>query len=157
MRQQLSEPPVGTGRAKFELLLAKVTHCLIEVAARRGERDQGIASPLRILVTHTHTDPGRGRDLPQRPYSVGAGSKVTGSARGDSRKVDTSTRLLEKAPMTDSNHQGESGPARAHRTKHVVVVPNSINMVSLLGPGDEHLGLIERSFDAEIHVRGNRI
>jgi phosphate starvation-inducible protein PhoH and related proteins len=59
--------------------------------------------------------------------------------------------------MTDSNHQGETGPARAHRTKHVVVVPNSINMVSLLGPGDEHLGLIERSFDAEIHVRGNRI
>jgi phosphate starvation-inducible protein PhoH and related proteins len=60
--------------------------------------------------------------------------------------------------MTDSNHHGDTNPARApHRTKHVVVVPNSINMVSLLGPGDEHLGLIERSFDAEIHVRGNRI
>jgi phosphate starvation-inducible PhoH-like protein len=60
--------------------------------------------------------------------------------------------------MTDSNHHGESNPARAaHRTKHTVVVPNSINMVSLLGPGDEHLGTIERSFDAEIHVRGNRI
>ena len=59
--------------------------------------------------------------------------------------------------MTDSNHHGETAPARAHRTKHVVVVPNSVNMVSLLGPGDEHLGLIERSFDAEIHVRGNRI
>ena len=59
--------------------------------------------------------------------------------------------------MTDSNHQGETNPARAHRTKHTVVVPNSINMVSLLGPGDEHLGLIERSFEAEIHVRGNRI
>jgi phosphate starvation-inducible PhoH-like protein len=37
------------------------------------------------------------------------------------------------------------------------VVPNSINMVSLLGPGDEHLGIIEGAFDAEIHVRGNRI
>jgi phosphate starvation-inducible PhoH-like protein len=54
--------------------------------------------------------------------------------------------------MTDSNHSGD-----AHHTRHTVVVPNSINMVSLLGPGDEHLGLIERSFDAEIHVRGNRI
>ena len=42
-------------------------------------------------------------------------------------------------------------------TSHVVVVPNSINMVSLLGPGDEHLGLIEQAFDADIHVRGNRI
>ena len=30
-------------------------------------------------------------------------------------------------------------------------------MVSLLGPGDEHLGILERSFDAEVHVRGNRI
>jgi phosphate starvation-inducible PhoH-like protein len=42
-------------------------------------------------------------------------------------------------------------------TKHTVVVPNSINMVSLLGPGDEYLGIIEGAFDAEIHVRGNRI
>jgi phosphate starvation-inducible protein PhoH and related proteins len=42
-------------------------------------------------------------------------------------------------------------------TKHTVVVPASINMVSLLGPGDEHLSLIEDSFEAEVHVRGNRI
>ncbi|WP_310964160.1 PhoH family protein [Nocardioides terrisoli] len=40
---------------------------------------------------------------------------------------------------------------------HTVVVPNSINMVSLLGPADAHLGLIEKSFDADVHVRGNRI
>ena len=52
--------------------------------------------------------------------------------------------------MTDTH-------ATTHPAKHTVVVPNSINMVSLLGPGDEHLGLIERSLDAEIHVRGNRI
>ncbi len=42
-------------------------------------------------------------------------------------------------------------------TTHVVVIPNSINMVSVLGPGDEHLGLLERAFGADIHVRGNRI
>jgi phosphate starvation-inducible PhoH-like protein len=30
-------------------------------------------------------------------------------------------------------------------------------MVSLLGPNDEHLALIESSFDADIHVRGNRV
>jgi len=41
--------------------------------------------------------------------------------------------------------------------KHTVTVPNSINMVSLLGPGDEHLGLIEKAFDADVHVRGNRV
>lgn len=40
---------------------------------------------------------------------------------------------------------------------HTVVVPNSIDMVSVLGPGDEHLGLIERAFQADVHVRGNRI
>ncbi len=56
--------------------------------------------------------------------------------------------------MTDSNRQGDR-PANA--TRHTVVVPNSINMVSLLGPGDEFLGIIEGAFDAEIHVRGNRI
>ncbi|UMG92907.1 PhoH family protein [Nocardioides sp. TF02-7] len=44
-----------------------------------------------------------------------------------------------------------------HQTRHTVVVPNSIDMVSLLGPGDEHLGIIERGFAAQIHVRGNRI
>src|SRR6195952_4891583 len=47
--------------------------------------------------------------------------------------------------------------APATNTKHTVVAPNSINMVSLLGPGDEHLGLIEQAFDADVHVRGNRI
>src|SRR6188768_3222609 len=41
--------------------------------------------------------------------------------------------------------------------KHTVVVPNSINMVSLLGPGDEHLGLIEKAFEADVHVRGNQV
>ena len=40
---------------------------------------------------------------------------------------------------------------------HTVVVPASINMVALLGPGDEHLALIEKSFAADIHVRGNEI
>jgi phosphate starvation-inducible protein PhoH and related proteins len=56
--------------------------------------------------------------------------------------------------MTDSNPTEDRS---AHATRHAVVVPNSINMVSLLGPGDEFLGIIEGAFDAEIHVRGNRI
>lgn len=41
--------------------------------------------------------------------------------------------------------------------RHTVVVPNSINMVSLLGPKDENLEIIERAFDADVHVRGNRV
>ncbi len=51
--------------------------------------------------------------------------------------------------MTDT----QSNPG----TRHTVVVPASVNMVSLLGPGDEHLSLIESAFDADIHVRGNEI
>jgi phosphate starvation-inducible PhoH-like protein len=47
--------------------------------------------------------------------------------------------------------------ADRHETVHTVVVPQSINMVSLLGPGDEHLGLIEKSLEADVHVRGNQI
>src|SRR5215208_4971643 len=54
--------------------------------------------------------------------------------------------------MTDTQH-GEGTPG----TRHTVEVPHSINMVSVLGPGDEHLGLIEKAFDADIHVRGNRV
>jgi phosphate starvation-inducible PhoH-like protein len=40
---------------------------------------------------------------------------------------------------------------------HTIVVPNSIPMVSLLGPRDEHLSLIENAFQADIHVRGNLV
>jgi phosphate starvation-inducible protein PhoH and related proteins len=46
---------------------------------------------------------------------------------------------------------------RRDQPQHIVDVPNSINMVALLGPNDEHLALIEAHFDADIHVRGNRI
>jgi len=42
-------------------------------------------------------------------------------------------------------------------TTHTVVVPNSVNMVAVLGPGDEHLSLIENAFAADVHVRGNQI
>ncbi len=47
----------------------------------------------------------------------------------------------------------DSSPAPTH----TVIVPNSIDMVSVLGPGDAHLGIIERAFGATVHVRGNRI
>jgi phosphate starvation-inducible protein PhoH and related proteins len=40
---------------------------------------------------------------------------------------------------------------------HKVVVPNSIDMVALLGARDEFLRIMEREFSADIHVRGNEI
>jgi phosphate starvation-inducible protein PhoH and related proteins len=51
----------------------------------------------------------------------------------------------------------QPAPSPTPGARHVVVVPGSIDMVSLLGPGDDHLSLIERSFDLRVHVRGNRI
>jgi phosphate starvation-inducible PhoH-like protein len=44
-----------------------------------------------------------------------------------------------------------------HTPQHTIVVPASIPMVALLGPGDEHLTLIEKAFKADVHVRGNQI
>lgn len=42
-------------------------------------------------------------------------------------------------------------------TTHSVVLPTSISTVTLLGPADEFLRVIEQSFEAEFHVRGNVI
>jgi phosphate starvation-inducible protein PhoH and related proteins len=56
----------------------------------------------------------------------------------------------QKAHVTET-------PQQQLTTKHTVVVPNSVDMVSVLGPADEHLGVIEAHFDADVHVRGNRI
>ena len=38
---------------------------------------------------------------------------------------------------------------------HTFTVPTSIDAVALFGPGDEFLRLVEESFDADIHARGN--
>ncbi len=38
-----------------------------------------------------------------------------------------------------------------------IAVPASIGMVSVLGPQDEFLRILERDLDAEIHVRGNEV
>ncbi|BBH16086.1 phosphate starvation protein PhoH [Nocardioides baekrokdamisoli] len=47
-----------------------------------------------------------------------------------------------------------SAPAGA---QHIVVIPASINAVSVLGPADEHLTLVESTLGVALHVRGNRI
>ena len=40
---------------------------------------------------------------------------------------------------------------------HTFTIPSSVPAVALLGPADEFLRLIESSFEARIHVRGNAI
>jgi phosphate starvation-inducible PhoH-like protein len=58
--------------------------------------------------------------------------------------------------MTETN-KAHKDRADRPETVHTVVVPNSVNMVSLLGPGDEYLALIEKALEADVHVRGNQI
>ena len=74
-------------------------------------------------------------------------------------------------PTTERNGQGNGQadlPASGARSPqsnggasqavHRIVVPATVNMVSLLGAGDEVLRAIERSFPrADVHVRGNEI
>lgn len=63
-------------------------------------------------------------------------------------------RAPQQAVTETDGTSPQDGPSRTPTT---VVVPNSINMVSLLGPRDEHLAQMEKAFDADVHVRGNRI
>jgi phosphate starvation-inducible PhoH-like protein len=55
---------------------------------------------------------------------------------------------------SDPNGDGHQGEARSQVK---IVIPADHSMVSLLGSGDELLHVIERDFDADIHVRGNEI
>jgi phosphate starvation-inducible protein PhoH and related proteins len=60
-----------------------------------------------------------------------------------------------------SNGEGRREPAGTAkgepRSQVKIVIPGDHSMVSLLGSGDELLHVIEREFDADIHVRGNEI
>lgn len=62
-------------------------------------------------------------------------------------------RLVDALRMSQAHASGGHRP----ETTHVIVVPTSINMVSILGPNDEHLAVMERLLDADIHVRGNEV
>ncbi len=41
--------------------------------------------------------------------------------------------------------------------RHTIVIPNSVPVVAVLGAHDEFVGIMEREFDADIHVRGNEV
>src|SRR5690606_2042551 len=83
---------------------------------------------------------------PSRDRSANAWSRR--ARLGSMRATRQPTRRATQRSMADPSDPG---------TSHTVTVPNSIDMVALLGPGDEHLDAIERAFDADVHVRGNRI
>jgi phosphate starvation-inducible PhoH-like protein len=52
---------------------------------------------------------------------------------------------------TMTGEQPEQAP------RHTIVIPNSVPVVAVLGARDEFVGIMEREFDADIHVRGNEV
>jgi phosphate starvation-inducible PhoH-like protein len=67
--------------------------------------------------------------------------------------------LREAHDPSGNGQPGEpdGAPDGEPRSQVKIVVPADHSMVSLLGSGDELLHVIEREFDADIHVRGNEI
>ena len=76
--------------------------------------------------------------------------------------------LRGKSGPSGNGQPGEPSPAEAERDSRAdgqseprsqvkIVIPADHSMVSLLGSGDELLHVIEREFNADIHVRGNEI
>lgn len=45
----------------------------------------------------------------------------------------------------------------SEQPQYTITIPSSIDMVSLLGPRDEFLRIIEGEFDADIHARGDTV
>jgi phosphate starvation-inducible protein PhoH and related proteins len=72
----------------------------------------------------------------------------------------TDTRNDDLSAGSTSNGDGQRenrSPQGEPRSVVKIVIPADHSMVSLLGSGDELLHVIEREFDADIHVRGNEI
>jgi phosphate starvation-inducible PhoH-like protein len=70
-------------------------------------------------------------------------------ASGNGRPGESAAGEAEREPRAGG--QGEP------RSQVKIVIPADHSMVSLLGSGDELLHVIEREFNADIHVRGNEI
>ena len=80
--------------------------------------------------------------------SVGAHPR----AGGDEELTDTSRDSRRRPRGAGPGQEQAAGTIQVK-----VVIPDDHSMVSLLGSGDELLRVIERSFDADIHVRGNEV
>ena len=80
----------------------------------------------------------------------------------DTRNDDLRASGGDLRETSDPSGNGQPGgpdgaPQGEPRSQVKIVVPADHSMVSLLGSGDELLHVIEREFDADIHVRGNEI
>src|SRR5262249_53976640 len=84
---------------------------------------------------------------------MGSAMRGRGPPPGGDKELAGASR---EGPRPGQGGGPADGPA-AGSTQVKVVIPDDHSMVSLLGSGDELLHVIESSFDADIHVRGNEI
>jgi phosphate starvation-inducible PhoH-like protein len=77
--------------------------------------------------------------------------KARDTAKGRSEAAAGGTR------PTQSPSQSPTPSPTQSPTQVKIVIPDDHSMVSLLGSRDELLAVIEKSFDADVHVRGNEI
>jgi phosphate starvation-inducible PhoH-like protein len=82
-----------------------------------------------------------------------------GRSSGSSRASNLTDIRNDNQPASDDGLRanGADSANGEPRSQVKIVVPADHSMVSLLGSGDELLHVIEREFDADIHVRGNEI
>jgi phosphate starvation-inducible PhoH-like protein len=80
---------------------------------------------------------------------------LTDTRNDDLSAKSTSNGDGQREPRASESRAGEAKTAARSQVK--IVIPADHSMVSLLGSGDELLHVIEREFDADIHVRGNEI
>ncbi len=66
-------------------------------------------------------------------------------------RADTDADGVQSKGLTLTHSAEESVATRR------IAIPASIQMVSVLGPRDEFLRILERDLDADLHVRGNEI
>lgn len=59
--------------------------------------------------------------------------------------------------MADSARISATPPSRSDSATRTLSVPGDQHMVAILGPADSLLKVLDGAFDADIHVRGNRI
>ena len=69
----------------------------------------------------------------------------------------TRARKVIGGTLSSRDVSAEAGPDSGLVGTRRINVPVSIEMVNVLGPGDEFLRVLERELDADVHVRGNEI
>src|SRR6266480_2816287 len=84
---------------------------------------------------------------------MGSAMRGRGPAPGGDKELTDTSREARRRSQGGTPADEPAGAS----TQVKVVIPDDHSMVSVLGSGDELLHVIESSFNADIHVRGNEI